>query len=241
MKISEAIISSVFPARCAVCDRLLSGGEYLCGDCKGLIVSPASKKRRCEICFMPLEDCLCGKRLFYKKLAFPFFNEELPRKAVHRLKFRHRLDLVLPFARLMTAALEQRDMLKDCDIITFVPMSRGAKFRRGYNQAQLLAQKISEISKIECTGLLTKTGGTKTQHSLNYIFRSGNPLGVYEPIAALTDKFKDKTVLIADDIVTSGATLNEAAKTLLIFGAKKVYCVSALATKKKKAKKEKSD
>lgn len=126
-------------------------------------------------------------------------------------------------------------MLEDTDIISYIPMSRRSLFKRGYNQSRLIAEKIAEASGKPCIGLLVKYRKTKSQHSLKSINRSGNLLGAYEPDKRYLDEIKGKTILLIDDVSTTGNTFNEAGKTLLIFGAESIYAASC--TVKEKTKK----
>ena len=92
--------------------------------------------------------------------------------------------------------LKNRDFLGKTDIITFIPMRPFAKFMRGYNQAELIARRLSVHSGIPCLPLLTKEFPTKSQHNLRGIARSGNLSGVFEPAKELTDEIKGKYSVI---------------------------------------------
>ncbi len=227
----------LFPPRCCGCDEIPETDFPVCEECKKLILHPAKSKHRCEICFLLPEECICSKRQFYDKFSASFIYSGKPTKTVFKLKFRSRPDIAKNYARLMKLSLEERDMLRDIDIITFIPMSRFAEFKRGYNQSALLAKYLSQYTGIPAEGLLNKQTTTKSQHKLGYISRTGNLLGVFEPRKEQLDKFKDKTVLVVDDVSTTGATFNEIAKTLLIFGARAVYAASCTTTKNSSKKK----
>ena len=101
---------------------------------------------------------------------------------------------------------------------------------RGYNQAELLAKDFSEITGITYEDVLVKAFRTETQHSLSSAERSGNLAGAIE----LKDDvdLMNKRVLLIDDIKTTGATLNECAKMLLIGGAAEVFCLTVAITNK---------
>lgn len=134
----------------------------------------------------------------------------------------------------MYESLRQRNMLDNTDIITFIPMTPYAKFRRGYNQSELIAKHLSELSGKTCKQLLYKISATDKQHCLSGIERTGNLLGVFEPAKEQADQIKDKRILVIDDVSTTGSTFNEIAKTLLIFGASEVYAAAFTARKKGK-------
>ena len=233
----KKIIDWIFPPRCCGCDEIPEKDSPTCLKCKELILHPAKDLSRCGICFMPNDRCICSKRQFYDKFCASFIYEGSTSKTIFKLKFRSRPDIAKGFAKQMMLSLEEREMLHNIDIITFIPMSPYAKFKRGYNQSELLARYLSLYSGIPYDGLLMKLHKTKSQHTLNNLARSGNLLGLFEPIKEKTELFKGKTVLIVDDVSTTGATFNEIAKTLLIFGASSVYAAACTTTQKNSKKK----
>ncbi len=115
-------------------------------------------------------------------------------------------------------------------------MTAKSKKKRGYNQCYYLAKGISENLGIEHKpDVLSKIYSTKIQHETRYYLRKGNLTGVFD--VENPSDVKDKTVLICDDISTSGETLNECAKMLWLYGAKEIYCIAlALTPYKKKIK-----
>ena len=238
MKLFSYISNFLFPSRCIICDRVTEKDVHLCEDCTPLLMHPSSKKSRCPVCCLDIKECSCRANRYFSRSAVPFKGTQTARRSVYKLKFSARLDKVSPFAEYMNIALRERDILGSVDIITYIPMSERSQRKRGFNQAQLLAEELSELNGIPCEKLLYKYQNTSTQHSMtSSIGRSGNVLGIYEPLKEKTDLIKNKRILITDDILTTGNTLNEAAKTLLIFGAADVYCTAAVSTEKKSNKK----
>ncbi len=228
---NNLVFNILFPQRCCGCDKILISPP-VCNECRKLVLHPA-EKGGCEICGQRMQSCMCKKHQYYSKLVSCFYYEGEPVKTIFRLKFRSRPDIARNFAGLMEEALEERQLTKKIDFITFVPMEKLPRFRRGYNQSELLAKHLSEFTKIPYGALLEKKYKTSSQHKLTAVSRSGNLLGCFEPTADSVGQFKGKTVLIVDDVITTGSTINELAKTLLIFGADSVYAASCATTKKK--------
>ncbi|MBQ6899069.1 MAG: ComF family protein [Clostridia bacterium] len=224
-----------FPLRCCGCDKLTGSTLPFCEDCAELVIRPDKKSGLCDVCGLSLSQCLCGKRLYYERFSAVFYHEKEARKNIFRLKFHLRRDIADSFAKAILLQLSDRDFLARTDIISFIPMRPLAKFLRGYNQAELIAKRLSVHSGIPCMPLLKKEFSTKNQHKLPGIARSGNLSGVFEPDKRYTEDIKGKNILIIDDVCTTGNTLNEAAKTLLIFGAEAVF--TAVCNVRKKDKK----
>lgn len=234
MKLKELFGRLFYPPFCIVCDAPLTRDEILCGECRKYLNHPAVRNR-CPVCFLPNDRCGCGKRLYYEQVAAPFLRDTPAKRTVDRMKFNNRLDLIPPLARCMKDALDERNITGKTDLITFIPMDRKKEKKRGYNQAALLAEALAKQTGLPCLPLLEKYMETPTLHETeSRLNRPGALLGAYEPIREAIPSFEGKNVLLTDDIVTTGATFNEAAKTLMIFGAEKVYGAAAMLTPKEK-------
>ncbi|MBR0509014.1 MAG: ComF family protein [Clostridia bacterium] len=233
MRLLKDLAAAVFPQRCLVCDRLIEKDRYLCGECEKLRLNYPQRSPTCDICGLRLEKCGCRTRLLYEKAVFPLPYEGKVRASLQKLKFKGYLDKVEGFAALIQTALGERGLTEKIDVITFIPMMKDAEYRRGYNQAQVLAEALAKRTGIPCERLLEKICDTPVQHSLSADMRRGNLLGAYEPPEDKRATVAGKTILVTDDILTTGSTCNEAAKTLLIYGAEAVYCAAAAATPRK--------
>ena len=234
--LKEKLIRIFYPHRCCVCDRILLSDEPLCGDCRKNAYSFPYRERSCEICGLPEKLCGCGAWRYYEKAVYPLPYRGEARTALHALKFRGRTDKIRSFAKELERVVRERDMTDGIDLVTFIPMAEKHRRKRGYNQAEELATALAKRLELPCRALLYRLGDGKTQHRQSFVRRQGNVLGVYEPLKEEREALRDKGILVVDDILTSGATLNEAAKTLLIFGAGKVF-VAAVAGQPKKTKK----
>ena len=108
------------------------------------------------------------------------------------------------------------------DCITYVPLRPERKRSRGYNQSECIASDISSIINVPCEELIFKIKSNHIQHELDFSSRIENVKGVYA--VKNEQAVKGKIILLCDDIITTGSTLRECAKTLLESGAKEVYC-----------------
>ena len=238
---ANRIAALMYPHRCFLCDTVLPYPQTVCEPCaKTLLRFNEMRGAVCDVCGLPLKTCCCRPGRLYEKAVFPLLYEGEAKRAVYRFKFRGRRDLAAPLAHAMANALRERDALDGIDLLSYVPMTKAAARRRGYNQAQVLCEALHKETGLPTAPLLTKQRKNRTQHDLtDRLFRSGNVLGVYEPEEGSLPQIEGKSILLIDDILTTGATLNEAAKTLLIFGAESVTVCVIAAVPKKAPKKNK--
>ena len=117
------------------------------------------------------------------------------------------------------------------DLLTWIPVSRLRKFRRGYDQAELLAKAVGRELGMETTAVLKKVRNNRQQSKIHdAAMRRANVLGVYHVTDA--EAVQGKRILLLDDIFTTGATASEAARVLLTAGAKEVHCAAVAASRK---------
>ena len=137
------------------------------------------------------------------------------KKAIHQFKYSKQLQFGKYFAQELIK--RHGEFIRSVDSITYVPLHWMKKSYRGFNQAEYLAKIIANESKITCSKLLKRNKWTKSQTKLNREARFVNNLAVFE--AVNKDKIKDKTILLIDDVMTTGATLHACASKLLEAGA----------------------
>lgn len=133
----------------------------------------------------------------------------------------------------MLAMQLQTAKLDSFDVLTWVPISPLRMLQRGYDQTELLALAVGqELGTVPCR-CLRKIRHTRTQSSLNRASqRRANVSGAYRVCNTAT--IQGKRVLLLDDIITTGATLSECAKTLLVAGANEVICGAVAVTPNEK-------
>lgn len=238
--IKEYAVRFLFTQRCKYCGRVIDIRKESCDSCENSI-----KEITGAICFKcgkEKKKCDCkGQILFYEKLCAPYYYSGAIKALIWRFKFRNKPDIADFLAEQMAKCVVTRYEGYDFDFITYVPTTKKDVKNRGYNQAELLAKRLAEILDVPCENALVKKYETAPQHTLPEMKRSGNLLGVFD-VDEKTD-IEFKRVLLCDDVKTTGSTLNECAKTLLIGGAAEVFCVTAAITENEKTEKliEKED
>ncbi len=205
------LIDCVYPNICAICGKNIKNNTYTCTNCSSILKYYKGKyTKKCET-------------KYYDELLSLYEYEGIIKKRIWQFKFRECKYLVHFFADALSKKILELNITFDW--ILPVPISILRYWERGYNQSNLLAKRISSILKQKTDShILVKSKHNKRQSELQKKDRRENVIGVYKVINAT--KIKDKVILLVDDVCTTGATLNECAKMLKKFGAKKVIAVT---------------
>ncbi len=204
MKITERKITipykigcAFLPDRCIFCDTPVRPGEIYC--------------KRCAKKLKFIRYNTYAKGGFVCISTFPYVEEY--KDAVKRFKFSGRKQYAYSMARLMADTILREYKDEEFDLITFVPLHKQRFHERGYNQCKLLAKELSRILDIPWENTLVKTKHTEPQHTLKKpADREKNVKGAFKVINKKS--VKNKRVLLIDDIITTGNTMGECAKTL---------------------------
>ncbi len=210
-----------FPPRCLLCGKLTPWGETLC---------PACRKRMGKGTLRREETVFgCDRVLWAEDYAGDF------RLAMERFKFSGEMAGRAFFGEMLCRVLRESGLAQEVTGITFVPMPPARKRARGYNQAELLAEYLSQETGIPLfRELLTREGRAATHEVKNPEKRRLLTEKSYHAGKALLPR--DAAVLLVDDIVTTGATLTACARLLREKGAAKVYGAAPLRTPAPKEK-----
>ena len=225
----------LFPDRCWFCNEVIKYKTDLCPTCKTEVKK--INGNRCINCGMNKSICDCnGKSHYYNGITAPYMYDELVRRGILRWKYYDNAHAVNFFARETAKSIVNDFSTVKIDLITYIPQTKKEQNEKGQNQSEILANEISKYLKIPCIKLLEKIFETTRQHDLPMHMRSGNVFGVFGCIDK--SKVEGKTILLIDDIKTSGHTLDECAKVLHLNDANAVYsAVIAIAENKKSKKK----
>lgn len=232
--LKDFVLWLVLTKHCRYCNKLITKDEDLCADCRENL--PRIIGEKCRFCGAGNDRCTCKKRhMKYDGITAPFYYEHGIKESLKLLKFNNKSYLADVLAEDMAKCIEKDFKGIHFDYICFVPFSNMQKIERNYNQSELLAERFSKILKVPVKNILVKLFDVKTQHDMANQQRKGNVHGIYD----VKDDFdiKGKTVLLIDDIMTTGETLNNCALIMKIRGAEKVYCATVALTAKKIKKK----
>lgn len=213
------LLSLLYPPRCRFCGALLEKES----------VVPCRRCRKAAFWLSPSE-AVCTPTTGTACLCAAWYEGKL-RDAVLRFKFRGRQEYAKAYGHRLAEQLRQ-GQVTDWDCITWVPVSSARLQSRGYDQAQLLAQETAAALGTTAVPLLEKSRDTPPQSSLRGIAaRRDNVRNVYT--VPHPESVTDRHILLIDDIVTTGATLSEAAQTLQTAGARQVTMAAFCCARKK--------
>jgi len=225
MKSLSSGIELVCPFPCLSCGVELAENKNLfCGKCLSefSVIAPP----RCPGCGGTLDGILefCTKCMEFEKRpwdgAFALFNLcGAGQKLVYAFKFYGRPELARPFADLASGLLKNEDL--DINMIIPVPLHWSRCFTRGYNQSVLFCEELARLTKIKYLPALKRVRRTRQQARLDRDQRHKNLSGAFA-LKSKTD-IKGKTILLVDDVMTTGATLSAATKAFKDSGAKAIY------------------
>lgn len=223
----ENVNDILFPRRCPLCGSVINRNERICSKCSKDV--EFIRRPICRICGRPLYTCSCrkGNYAFVRNVS-PLVYTKAAKKGIHRLKFNNSPASSTYFGKLMANVVrtEYLNIGIRFDCVIGVPMHPDEYRERGYNQADLLAKTVAEDIEVpRFVKVLVKYRKNSAQHTLSYIERQRNIRNVFR--VTRPEAIIGRTVLLCDDVTTSGSTLDECARTLLDAGARAVYCVTA--------------
>lgn len=213
----DFVLNFLFPPVCGICGKL--DKNWICTKCKKRI----EKYERFEVVKTPkrigeffrfLED-----DIYFDELLYCFEYKNLIRKLILKYKFYDYGYLSNLFANVILNNKKINEIIKSYDIMISVPMSKNKKRIRGYNQTELIVKHFEEYIQINSTCLI-KVKNTKTQSTLVATERVENIKNAFKIID--NNIVENKNVILFDDIITTGVTVNEISKILKKAGAKKV-------------------
>ena len=217
----DALLDFVYPPLCAVCARLLDNGRvYVCPECWESIEKihahlPLYLETRNNLVVTEVVDELVSLFVFEKEGAF--------QKIVHSLKYSGVQALGVDIGRQLGALLNEKGVRADA--LVPIPLHKRKLRERGYNQAELIARGISEVTRIPLrSDMIRRKKFTQTQTTLSLEERRNN---MEEAFFCESSEVRGKTIILVDDIITTGSTIQSCAGALKKAGALRIIAVSA--------------
>jgi ComF family protein len=239
VNIFRDLIDLIYPPRCPICQAFLEGKQAgkmdrelpFCEGCSSSFIQVTSPL--CPVCGRPFaagtgsdhvcEDCL-RKRPLFEKARAPYLYEGSLLNAIHEFKYAEKTYLAKPLG-LLLSSFAKTWLHSHPDLLVMpVPLHPKRLRERGFNQSLLLAEKVamtldahldfSSLKRIRHTQPQTGLGSEERKKNVRKAF------GVSSRVAV-----KGRTVVLVDDVATTGSTLNECARTLRRAGCRQVFCL----------------
>ena len=223
----DLILDICFPPRCAICDKTVSSGEkHICEKCRSklkYIEGPTCYRCGKEVDYEEEEycsDCKRRERTFDK--GYPVFRYTSPiSDSLMSFKYFGRQEYAVYYAEAIKDRFGEELKSLKCDALVPVPINKKKYSTRGYNQAELIAVRLGRLLDIPVvTDLLVRTSNTDPQKGLNDAEREKNLLGAF---SIKKEHPEIKSVILVDDIYTSGATIECCTKVLRSSGVERIY------------------
>ena len=161
----------------------------------------------------PLLRNLWDKANIRRATTFLSYNHFSPyHNLVIAFKFHGKSDLAVKLGRWAAMEAEKQNFWDGVDALVPVPLTRWRRWKRGYNQAEMLAKGMSEVTGLPVLNLLKRTKNRKPQSRLKGEARLKNAEGIYK--ASIPDEWRGKRLVLVDDVMTTGATLANCALAL---------------------------
>ena len=219
--VKEAFLNIFFPKRCVYCGKILGYKSNLsiCAQCA----------EKCMTREKPLRDF---ETKYFDSVLCASYYERHMKNAILNFKFHGVTYLAPTFAHILLLKLKEDFRFAYADIITCVPLGRARLAKRGYNQSELVAREASKslsgefisnlLFKVKDVPPLSKMTAAKRRRAVKNAYKFNNNFDI-----------RGKTVLLIDDIFTTGATVNECARILKLNGAKSVFAMCVCETRQK--------
>ena len=222
------ILDIILPPRCLICGTVVYKENGLCSECFNKISFLSDQS--CPVCGRPYtfpiensKQMICAKCLTkppkLEGLKAVFSYDNFSKNLILPFKHADRTDVVPYLSKLMYQ--RGKDILSDCDYIIPVPLHWQRLMKRKYNQAALLAVQLEKLSDKKC--LLTTLKRIKKTENQGHKTKEERLENIKDAFfISRPERIKGKSIVLVDDVYTTGATLNECAKVLIKAGAKSV-------------------
>lgn len=222
------LINVCFPPVCMHCNAEIPEQDlWLCGSCYDKL--SFMPEQHCPKCGYPTEESECSNcaenHYVFTQAKSVFMFDGPAKSLVHGLKYESFTRIAEWFANQMYKTVLNEMPLPELDYVTAIPLHRVKKRERGFNQSELIATALAKkLGKPYSDALIRRRDNTISQTLLNGVSRRKNMKNAFVPGKLHP---KGKSVLIIDDVFTTGTTVNEAAKILISQEAKTVYVLTA--------------
>lgn len=229
-KIIEYLVDIVYPPRCAVCNTILPLGQRgICSNCASKL--EYVEEPFCLKCGKPIDDdskeycsCCLSKDHLYIQGRAVFVYDDAMRKSIYRFKYNSKREYASFYGQILYDRLGEKIMSWEPEALIPVPIHKKRMHERGYNQATLIANELSKHLKIPVENhIIVRKTYTQKQKDLAADERENN---LKKAFIVNKNSVKLKSVVIVDDIYTTGSTVDAISRVLIEAGVEKIYFVA---------------
>ena len=225
---NNLLLEMIFPRRCTICDKVLMLGQRkICTECKERIQYLG--ENTCLKCGKQVKEeedyCYdCRVKEHYFRQGAALFPYEYIRTSLYRFKYGGRQEYAEFYGRQMAVQMEEKRKLWKPQALIPVPLNKKKMKKRGYNQAELIARELSSCWNIPVvTDLVVRSKNTKPMKGIAGTERQNNLKKAFKLGA---NDVKLNTIIIVDDIYTTGSTIDAVAKVCLEAGISNIFFVT---------------
>ena len=218
----KSILDFLYPPLCFTCDKRLKENERLiCGQCWSSFTSHKGgiKIERKKI-------AVPGRIAFSECYALYTYSDKAL-KLIHTFKYSRKKSLSKQIGKDIGNLLTNNGFNTSYDYMLPIPLHKSKERERGFNQSDLLCREASQISELPyCSDIAVRTKNNKPQSHLSYKERIENVRNIFK--IKTPEKVINKNIIVIDDIITTGLTVNSLCDELKKCGAKNVICISVI-------------
>ncbi len=220
-RIFHRCLDLLYPPKCVFCDTLLQQGEeYFCRACGEKVPMAEDGK-------------VCRTGTYFDRCAAPLYYDGMVRDSFLDYKFHEKTWRAATYAAFLEPYV--RKEFPELDLVTWVPLGRRSQKDRGFDQSELLARELAKRLELPCEKILEKVRDTQQQSRLQMPEeRRANVLGAYALKQGVS--VRGRRILVVDDVITTGSTIDECCRVLCTAGAAEIHCVALAQAKGKVAK-----
>lgn len=219
-------VDLLFPRCCEACKGALVGNEYLiCTQCQATlprVESDSVAKAAVAAKFVGYQ----GVKGVVSFLAFT--KKGKVQNLLHALKYKGKPEVGILLGKMMAQEVREKGLFPVADLIVSVPLHKKRRRERGYNQSDAFAEGLSEITGIPWSGnALARIRYTKSQTGKTKVERQENVKDIFEALEP--QQIRGKRIILVDDVLTTGATLESCLNVLLRAGSDNIYIMTIAA------------
>ncbi len=231
----NSAIDLVYPRICFSCDESIKEEMeiYICGKCRKKI--NLRHQDRCFRCATAIglfsvvskRGCvMCeNMKLYFDGVYSVMSYEGVIRNLLHKFKYGKSESLLVPLGNILVENVKNCDFLRDIDVVIPVPLFWKQQIKRGFNQSEMFARRLSAHLSINISHRnLVRVRNTETQTHLSHDERIYNVTGAFS--VRKRQKIAGKKILLIDDVMTTGVTASECSSVLKKSGADSVYVIT---------------